>query len=59
MFANLVVAFADSIPASARQERDLVIVGRPSQLPLLRELGSALPAAFPEGSDVLGEANMG
>lgn len=55
--ADFAVAFADAVPQAIRDERDLILVGRPSQLPLLAELGEALPGPFEAGSDVAIEKN--
>jgi hypothetical protein len=40
------------VPEQLRRERDLVLVGRPSALPLIAELSAALPAPFAAGSDL-------
>lgn len=55
--ADFAVAFADAVPQTLRDERDLILVGRPSQLPLIAELGEALPGPFEAGSDVATEKN--
>lgn len=47
-----VVAFADAVSADVRAARDLLIIGRPSTLPILADLSDALPAPFDPGSDV-------
>jgi Bacterial cellulose synthase subunit. len=44
--------FADNVPADVRESYDLLVIGRPSALPVLVELGDALPAPFDAGSDV-------
>src|SRR5205823_3209394 len=44
-----------AVPEQVRKERDLLLVGRPSALPLVNELGSALPAPFTPGSAVASE----
>lgn len=58
MLANLAVAYADAVPEEVRQGRDLIVVGRPSTLPILAELGDALPAPFAPGSDMATERNL-
>lgn len=55
--ADFAVAFADAVPEAVRAERDLIVVGRPSQLPLIEELGEALPGPFEPGSDIATEKN--
>jgi len=44
--------FADNVPADVRESYDLLVIGRPGALPILVELGDALPAPFDAGSDV-------
>jgi hypothetical protein len=44
--------FADNVPADVRESYDLLVIGRPGALPVLVELGDALPAPFDAGSDV-------
>lgn len=55
--ADLVVVNGDSLSEQTRQERDLVLVGRPSALPLLGELGAALPLSFAPGSDLASDTS--
>ena len=50
--AELEVAFADSVPDAVMQERDLFIIGKPSTLPIIAQLGESLPAPFDAGSDL-------
>lgn len=45
------VVFADNVPSDVRVSRDLLIVGRPSALPILTDLGDVLPAPFDANSD--------
>jgi hypothetical protein len=52
---DLAVAYADALPEQMRQERDLLLIGRPDQLGLVRELGSALPMPFAPGSSLASE----
>jgi len=54
---DLAVAYADAVPEQMRAERNLLVVGRPTRLPLLDELGSALPAPFAAGSDLASAPN--
>jgi hypothetical protein len=53
--ADLVVAYGDTVPEHVRKERDLLLIGRPGTLPLLSELGGALPAPFAPGSSLASE----
>ena len=47
--------FADKVPDTLRKERDLIVVGRPSTMPIMQELSSAMPAPFASGSDIAKE----
>jgi hypothetical protein len=51
LLADLVVVFGDAVPEDVRQARHLLVVGRPSQLPLIGELNDVLPAPFAAGAD--------
>jgi cellulose synthase operon protein B len=53
---ELKAVYADQVPDSLRKNYDLVVVGRASQLPIIAELGTDLPAAFDKGSDVAQES---
>lgn len=53
--AEPLVVYGDSVPEPVRSSRDLVIVGRPSKLPILSEIKQALPAPFESGSDLAAE----
>lgn len=44
--ADLVLITEPSMPEDLRATRDLIVVGRPAELPILTELGAALPAPF-------------
>lgn len=52
---DLAVAYADAVSEPVREERNLLIIGRPSRLALIEELGSMLPAPFSDGSDLAAE----
>lgn len=43
--------YGDDVPTEIRENHDLVIVGRASTLPIVSEMGAALPASFSAGSD--------
>lgn len=51
---NPEVAFADNVPEKLRAERSLLVVGRPSTLPILTDL-TDMPAPFAKGSDIAAE----
>jgi hypothetical protein len=54
---DLAVAYGKELPEQMRKERDLLLIGLPSTLPLVSELGSALPAPFIAGSTVAAESD--
>lgn len=56
--ADLAAHYVDSVPDEVRQTRDLLVVGRPSTLPLIAELTDSLPAPFESGSDLAVERNL-
>lgn len=47
-------AFAGAVPEKLRTERSLVLIGRPSALPIMAELTN-MPATFSKGSDIANE----
>jgi hypothetical protein len=49
---NFGVAFDGDVPDEIRNNRNLIIVGLPSQLEILREIDGALPAPFEKGTNV-------
>lgn len=49
---DLSVFYGDALPAAERSKYNFLIFGRPSELPILREMGSDLPAPFLENSDI-------
>jgi len=55
---NLNLAYADNISDTIRMNHDLIIIGQASQLPIIAELGSALPAPFEPGSNMASEKGM-
>nr|MBA3533671.1 cellulose biosynthesis cyclic di-GMP-binding regulatory protein BcsB [Ardenticatenales bacterium] len=55
--AEILALYGRDLPATV-QQRDLIIVGRPSTLPLVAELGTVLPAPFEAGSDLASESKM-
>jgi hypothetical protein len=56
--AGLETFFANSVPETTKQERNLIVIGKPSKLGILSELSSALPAPFASGSDLASEKNV-
>lgn len=50
-FINLAAAYSNDVPETLRQERDLILIGRPSGSALITELNEDLPAPYTEGSD--------
>ena len=49
---NLGVAYDGEIPDDIRNERNLIVIGLPSEMQLLKELKDSLPAPFDEGTNV-------
>jgi hypothetical protein len=56
--AGLETFYADSVPDVARQDRNLIIIGKPSKLDILSELHNFLPASFEPGTDLASEKNL-
>lgn len=56
--ADPVVAYANDVPEEVRQNRDLLIVGQPANLPLLAELGDALPIRFDSSGNKLNVSDL-
>ena len=56
-FSDIAFAYADAISEELRTTRDLIVVGRPSTLPVIAELNDRLPAPFEQGSDLALERN--
>lgn len=56
--AGLEAYYAGSVPDAARQERNLIIVGRPGGLEILSELNDALPAPFEPGTELVSQENI-
>ncbi len=52
---DLAVAYGNAVPDAVRAERDLIVIGRASALPLIAELGPALPAPFEANSDIVAQ----
>ncbi len=51
------VAYADTIPQGLLEANSQIIVGRPSALPVIRDLAGSMPAPFAAGTDVASETN--
>jgi hypothetical protein len=49
--ANLKVFYGDAVSEEARAANNLILVGRASQLPIVNDLGSAMPAPFDPVTD--------
>jgi hypothetical protein len=49
------VVYSDAVPDQLKSERNLLIVGRASKLPIIGELNDLLPASFDPGSDIATE----
>jgi hypothetical protein len=52
------VVFADSVTDDFLKSHDLIVIGRPSRLPLLANMATAMPAPFEPGKDQAVERNL-
>jgi len=55
---TLSVFYGDDLPEAEREKYNLLLVGRPTQLPIINDVNAALPAPFSQGNDVASEANF-
>jgi hypothetical protein len=55
---NLGAYFGDNVPEDARQDTDFLFVGRATNLGLVEEINSNLPAPFAPGSDIAVESGL-
>jgi hypothetical protein len=49
--------YGDELPATERSNYNLLVVGRPSQIPFISEINDYLPAPFTTGNDNASEGN--
>jgi hypothetical protein len=54
----LKVYYGDDLPEAERSKYNLLIIGRPSQMPIMGEINDTLPIPFLDGSDVLADGNF-
>ena len=54
----LKVFYSDDLPEAERSKYNLLIIGQPSQMPIMGEINKTLPIPFIEGSDVLADGNF-
>jgi hypothetical protein len=54
----LSVYYADSVPAADRSKYNFVVIGVPSQLPIMSDLNAALPVPFAKGASAPGQGNF-
>ena len=52
------VVFGDAVTDTFLQSHDLIVIGRPSQLPVVAKMATAMPAPFDPNSDQASERNM-
>lgn len=50
--------YGDDFPEDVRQDYHVILIGRPSQLPIVDALSQSLPVAFEAGSDNAVEGNL-
>jgi hypothetical protein len=55
---NIGAALASEVPATLRDERNLIVVGKALELPLVAEIAT-LPAPFKAGTNIASEDNIG
>jgi len=55
---ELSVFYGDNVPASSRSKYNLIVIGRPSALPIIMEINDKLPAPFSTGSDLASDQNL-
>lgn len=55
---TLSVFYGDDLPDAEREKYNLLLVGRPTQLPVINDVNAALPAPFSQDNDVASEANF-
>jgi hypothetical protein len=56
--AGLETYYADAVPDEALQQRNILVVGRPSSLKIISDLNDKLPAPFEPGTDLAIEKNL-
>jgi len=52
------VYYGDDLPEADRSKHNFLIIGRPSQMPIMAEINRALPIPFLDGSDILAGGNF-
>lgn len=52
------VFFADNLPQPEKANYNFIVIGQPSQLPIIQELNNVLPAPFEGNADVVKEPPM-
>ncbi|MCB0208059.1 MAG: cellulose biosynthesis cyclic di-GMP-binding regulatory protein BcsB [Anaerolineae bacterium] len=58
VLADIRAFYGDDIPEDVRQTRHTIIVGRPSQLPIIQTLNDVMPVTFDTSSDIASERQM-
>ena len=52
---NIATYFANAIPDEVLQSKDLILIGRPSAMPIIDQFAQVMPAPFETGQDVAQE----
>jgi hypothetical protein len=55
---DLSVFYANAVPQAERSKYNFLVIGRPSELPILSELNKTLPVPFAEKSDIPSTTNF-
>ena len=54
---NLPTFYADEVPDNILRTKDLMLIGRPSDMPVIAQFSPVMPAPFEEGKDIAQEKN--
>ena len=56
--SELTVFYGDSVPEKERANYNFIVIGRPSQLPIVKDFNEKLPAPFEGAGDQATEKNL-
>ncbi len=51
VLSALSVFYGDNVPTDARSKYNLIVIGQPDQMPILKEMNSLMPIPFADGSN--------
>jgi hypothetical protein len=55
---NLTAYSSATTPAAIKQAKNVIVIGKPAELPMVAELASAMPAPFAAGQNLAEEGNL-